>query len=204
VRIHFSKSGYACFISHLDLPMLFGRAARRAGLRAEMTLGFSPHPKLALCPPLPVGVIALNEPADFWFVEWDGDSLANWRESLPRGIDILDAREVDGSSLNKLCAAASYSIEPLSGAEPSAIAEVLKIALAQMGAFLRAEARGCDALIAANDLERCGPSFMVRRLCESNVVVGWGDLSIVRTAVGGWNEEEARVIPLTEDRDYGF
>ncbi|MDR3321541.1 MAG: TIGR03936 family radical SAM-associated protein, partial [Synergistaceae bacterium] len=164
LRIHFSKSGFACFISHLDLPMLFGRAARRAGLRAEMTQGFSPHPRLALCPPLPVGVIALSEPADFWFEAWDGDSLSRWGEALPPGIEILDAREVDGLSLNKLCSAASWSIESLFGVEPAAIAEVLASALGEMGALLRAEARGGTAFVAAGDLERCGPSFMVKRL----------------------------------------
>jgi hypothetical protein len=202
LRIHFSKSGFACFISHLDLPMLFGRAARRAGLKAEMTQGFSPHPRLALCPPLPVGVVAVSEPADFWFEAWNSGFVQRWNEMLPTGIWILDAYEVDGPSLNKLCTAASWSIEPLSGAEPGAIAEVLAPALDEMGALLRAEALGSEAVVAAGDLERCGPSFMVKRLRDAGVVSGWSDLSIARTAVGRWSDEEGRVIPLTEDR-YG-
>jgi radical SAM-linked protein len=199
VRIHFSKTGYACFISHVDLPMLFGRSARRAGLVPEQTQGFSPHPKLALCPPLPVGVIGVGEPADFWFAAWGDISLDRWREFLPDGVDISDARETDGPALNKLCQAASYSFEPLISVEPARIAETLEPALRESEAFLAAYAEGREAVIVASDLERCGVSFMVRTLVESGVVSGWGDLSTARLAVGRWSADERRVNPLTED-----
>jgi radical SAM-linked protein len=199
VRIHFAKTGYACFISHIDLPMVFGRAARRAGLLMEQTQGFSPHPRLALCPPLPVGVMGAGEPADFWFLAWERDSLDRWRDSMPSGIEITDAREVDGLSLNKLCSAAEYSFEPLHGADPVRVAEVLGSALRDKEAFLAASVRGGEAIISASDLERCGPSFMVRQLVETSVVSGWSDLSIVRTAVGRWSTNNSRVVPVMED-----
>jgi radical SAM-linked protein len=196
VRIHFSKTGYACFISHIDLPMLFSRAARRAGLTAEQTQGFSPRPKLALCPPLPVGVVGVSEPADFWFARWDDDSLGRWRTFLPPGIDIASAIEVDGPSLNKLCGAASYSIEPLARVETGRISEVLERSLSETGELLEARVSGKEIVVAVSDLERCGPSLMVKLLVESAVVSGWSDLSIARTAVGRWNSEESRVVPL--------
>jgi hypothetical protein len=201
IRIHFAKTGYACFISHLDLPMLFSRAARRAGLVPELTQGFSPHPRLVLCPPLPVGTVGVNEPADFWFAEWGEGTLARWRDFLPRGIDITDAREIaddNTPSLNKLCTAASYMFEPLAGADPEAIADILESALRENGAFLAASVTPGAVLVASCDLERSGLSFMVKRLAESGAVSGWGGLAITRMAVGSWNEEAGRVISLTE------
>lgn len=199
VRIHFSKKNFACFISHIDLPMLFGRAARRAGLRAELTQGFSPHPRLALCPPLPVGVMGLREPADFWFLEWDGDSLGRWNANMPRGIEILSAREVDGVSLNKLCAAASYEIELLNGASADDAAAVLEDTLKEANALLAISADGEIVRLAASDLERCGPSRMVKNLVESGLITAWDDLAITRTEVGGWDAARRVVIPLTEE-----
>jgi hypothetical protein len=172
----------------------------------EQTQGFSPHPKLALCPPLPVGVIGIAEPAEFWFAEWGDRSLEAWRRFLPRGIDISEAREVDGPSLNKLCAAAVYSIEPNMGFDPAAIAECLELALEEKGILLGAEVSGGSAILSLSGLDCYGPSYMVKSLVESSVVSGWSDLSITRTAVGRWSEEAKTVIPLTadymEDKEY--
>jgi hypothetical protein len=165
---------------------------------AERTQGFSPHPKLALCPPLPVGVIGLGEPADFWFVDWEEDSLRRWRKFLPSGIDIISARIVDGPSLNKLCAAAAYSIEPLTGAGPNFISDVLSRSLKEMNALLRSDVLGGEVVVATNDLERCGPSYMVKKLVESSVISAWSDISIARTAVGLWNEKDGTVAPVAD------
>lgn len=200
IRIHFSKKGYACFISHIDLPMLFGRAARRAGLLPEQTQGFSPHPHLALGPPLPVGVTALCEPADFWFVAWDDAALGRWNDHLPVGVEILRGEIVDGVSLHKLCTAAAYRIEPQpGGADAGEIASALEGTLREAGALLRAYAADGVAYVCARDLERCGPSRMVKDLIALGVVAGWSDLDIARTAVGSWHAETEKVIPLTEE-----
>ncbi|MDR3353451.1 MAG: TIGR03936 family radical SAM-associated protein [Synergistaceae bacterium] len=198
IRIHFSKTGYACFISHIDLPMLFGRAARRAGLATEFTQGFSPHPKLALGPPLPVGVSALREPAEFWFSLWNDDLSERWRLNLPDGIDIIGACETDGPSLNKLCSAAEYLIRPVCGASPREIADVLGPLLEGHGALYDISERDGGLSVSSGDLERSGVSFMVKGLVSSGVKPGWRGLRLSRMAVGGWSAEEHRVIPLTE------
>ena len=198
IRIHFSKTGYACFVSHLDLPMLFGRAARRAGLTPEFTQGFSPHPKLTLGPPLPVGVAALREPADFWFSQWSDDLLGRWRLNLPAGIDIIGAVEADGPPLNKLCSAAEYLIKPICGVSPNEISDVLTPMLEEHHALYGIAESGGDLLVSSGELERCGVSFMVKGLVSSGVIPGWRGLRISRTAVGGWSAEERRVIPLME------
>lgn len=197
VRIYFSKTDLACFISHTDLPMLFSRAARRAGLKPERTQGFSPHPRLALAPPLPVGVVGLREPADFWFDAWDDASFPAWRGKMPAGVAILEAREIRdpaSPSLAKLCAAASYRIAGAAGAE--AIARALEAPLRASGGLLALSAQGDWAALAVRDLERNGPSGMVRALKEAGLVSGWSELSVTRTAVGGWDEAEKRVVPV--------
>ncbi|MDR1472734.1 MAG: TIGR03936 family radical SAM-associated protein [Synergistaceae bacterium] len=199
IRIHFSKRGYASFISHMDLPALFSRAAARAGLRMERTNGFSPHPRLALCPPLPVGVEGLSEPADFWFVEWEPGSRDAWNRSLPDGIGISSAVPVDGVSLNKLCSAASYIVTPLGGASPRDVTGVIETTLRENGALLDVSASGDEVLVSSSDLERCGPSRMVKDLVSARLISGWGDLHMVRAAVGRWDPDGMRVIPLTEE-----
>ena len=203
IRIHFSKTGFASFISHIDLPMLFGRAARRAGLAAEMTQGFSPHPKLALASPLPVGVMGLCEPADFWFDNWSDDSLQRWRAAMPEGIDILHAHPVSGDSpvkLHKLCTAASYSFE-LCRRELSAqmVSGVLDEAMKALDALLKVEMCDREVRLSVNNTEQGGASYMVKSLIAGSAVDGWSDIRVTRTAVGRWSRDEMRVIPLMEE-----
>ena len=196
IRIQFSKTGLACFISHTDLPMLFGRAARRAGLKPELTQGFSPHPRLVLAPPLPVGVVGLREPADFWFEAWSDESFPLWRGKMPQGVELLSAEEIanpQGPSLTKLCVAASYRIASTVGIEAEKIADALAVPLRESEALLDITTEGNETALAVRDLERNGPSGMVRILKEAGLVTEWSELAVVRTAVGGWDEAEKRV-----------
>lgn len=55
VRIRFSKSGQAIYISHLDINRLMARAVRRADLPMWYTQGFNPHPYIAFALPLSLG-----------------------------------------------------------------------------------------------------------------------------------------------------
>lgn len=201
IRIHFSKKNYGAFTSHIDLPVLFGRAARRAGLRPEQTQGFSPHPRLALCPPLPVGVTGLREPADFWFEDWRDDLLDAWRAHMPQDIDIVEAWEIDAQSvsLNKLCTAASYEIRPTGGASADDVAALLAGVLTSEGALRAICASSGVVCVTAGELERCGASRMVRELIASGLIDGWGDLAMTRTLVGRWSAERGQIIPLTEE-----
>jgi hypothetical protein len=199
VRFHFAKRARAAFVSHIDLPVLFSRAARRAGLTMEITQGFSPHPKVALGPPLPVGVVGLCEPAEMWFGDWSGGSLDEWRRFMPEGIEILQARRVDGPPLSRLCAAASYIVVPVCAGAAERTALVLETELSALGSLLGISEEGGSVFVSVTDLERSGPSKMVRSLSDAGVVSGWPGLSIVRTAVGLWGGTERGVIPLTEE-----
>ncbi|MBQ9964192.1 MAG: DUF2344 domain-containing protein, partial [Clostridia bacterium] len=55
MRITFSKTGSARYISHLDLNRTMTRAVRRAGLPIWYTEGFNRHPYLTFAAPLSLG-----------------------------------------------------------------------------------------------------------------------------------------------------
>ena len=66
-RVFYQKVGLLRFISHLDwMRMLFRRIAI-LDLQTVFTQGFSPHPKVSLSPPLPVGVEGMGEFFDISF-----------------------------------------------------------------------------------------------------------------------------------------
>jgi hypothetical protein len=199
VRIFFSKGGRALFVPHIDLPVLFARAARRAGLGMEYTQGFSPHPKTEFGPPLPVGVEGVDEPAEFWPLEWHDNSLGRWAGVMPDGIALTGAREVSGRSLSKLCRDASYAIRFLNGISPRAAASVLEREFTALGTLMSIGANGDEVEISVTDLERSGASKMVKALSAAGLTSGWPDTAITRTAVGRMDETLGRVIPLREE-----
>lgn len=66
-RVFYSKTGLLRFISHLDWMRMLFRRISSLKLDTVYTMGFSPHPKLSLSPPLPVGVESLAEFFDISF-----------------------------------------------------------------------------------------------------------------------------------------
>jgi len=69
VRIRFSRSGDARFVSHLDQLRSLARAVNRSGVPVWNTEGFNPHPHLVFANPLSVGFTADSEIMDIRLVE---------------------------------------------------------------------------------------------------------------------------------------
>jgi radical SAM family uncharacterized protein/radical SAM-linked protein len=65
LRIRYSVTGMARFLSHLERGNVLRRALTRTGLTLVYTSGYSPRPKTALGPPLAVGIASTAELADF-------------------------------------------------------------------------------------------------------------------------------------------
>lgn len=65
LRLIFSKTGRAVWISHLDVMRLFQRAFKRSGLLLKHTQGFNPRPSVSIALPLSVGVESDCELLDF-------------------------------------------------------------------------------------------------------------------------------------------
>jgi radical SAM-linked protein len=100
VRLRFKKEGDLRFISHLELASLFHRASKRADLSLGYSEGFHPMPRIVFASALPVGVESLAEVVE---LELEGTSSASdvkkrLNESLPSGIEIIEAQEVPLSS----------------------------------------------------------------------------------------------------------
>lgn len=66
-RVYYQKLGLLRFISHLDWMRMLFRRISVLELQTIFTQGFSPHPKVSLSPPLPIGVEGMNEFFDIAF-----------------------------------------------------------------------------------------------------------------------------------------
>jgi len=64
LRITFSRGEEVKYIAHLDIMRLWERALRRAGIPIAYSQGFSPHPKISIAAPLPIGVTSDGELMD--------------------------------------------------------------------------------------------------------------------------------------------
>jgi radical SAM-linked protein len=69
LRIRFSRGPEIKFISHLDIVRLWQRAFNRAGIQIAYSSGFTPHPRIALAAPLPLGVTSEAELMDIYCVK---------------------------------------------------------------------------------------------------------------------------------------
>jgi radical SAM-linked protein len=96
LRITFSRGDEVKYLSHLDLMRLWERALRRAGIPLAYSQGFSPHPRISIAAPLPIGVTSDGELMDillqkktspYFFIKMVG-------EQLPHGIDIAGVAQV--------------------------------------------------------------------------------------------------------------
>lgn len=95
VRLRFSKTGQAKYISHLDVNRVFSRALSRAKINLWYTEGFNPHPYMSFSLPLSLGVESLCENVDIRIVDDISDDEIKQRmnDTLPRGIRVLDVYE---------------------------------------------------------------------------------------------------------------
>ncbi|MCI9596354.1 MAG: DUF2344 domain-containing protein [Firmicutes bacterium] len=112
--IKFSKEGYICYTSHLDLLRLFKRAFKKAGIRLSYSQGFNPHPKMGFAQPLSLGYVSVGE-----YLEFETDKAYDPGElkdlisaQMPEGIRIFSCESMGGQkrSLASRNHAAEYII----------------------------------------------------------------------------------------------
>ncbi|MFJ9179781.1 TIGR03936 family radical SAM-associated protein [Streptomyces sp. NPDC102360] len=101
IRLRYTKRGRLRFTSHRDFQRAFERALRRAAVPMAYSAGFTPHPKVSYANAAPTGTgseaeyleIALTAPRD-------PEKLRELLdESMPTGLDIVDAVEARTSGL---------------------------------------------------------------------------------------------------------
>ena len=91
IRIWFTKTGEASYISLLDLQRVMHRCLKRSGLPVWYTMGFNPHIYLTFACPLPLGQESLTDCVDCK-TEQETPDFEAWKQALnsvmPLGIVI--------------------------------------------------------------------------------------------------------------------
>ncbi|MDP2659387.1 MAG: TIGR03936 family radical SAM-associated protein [Dehalococcoidia bacterium] len=114
MRVTFSRGTDAKYCSHLDLMRLWERALRRAALPLAYSEGFTPHARIALASPLPVGVTSEGELMEVYLRKRVSPHffLDQIRPQLPAGMDISQVEEANiaAPSLQALVRFAEYQV----------------------------------------------------------------------------------------------
>ena len=115
LRIRFGRGEEVKFISHLDIMRFWERAFRRARIPLAYSEGFSPHPRISLAAPLPVGMISDAELMDIMLTGWmspQGFSAGVNRQLTP-GFEIMEVMPVSPTlpSLQSQIRQAEYRVE---------------------------------------------------------------------------------------------
>lgn len=114
LRARFTRGEAVKYISHLDLMRLWERALRRADIPLAYSQGFSPHPRICLAAPLPLGVTSESELIDVYLTRPSSTFffLKAVSRQLPQGIELKEAQglAVELPSLQSLVRHAEYRV----------------------------------------------------------------------------------------------
>jgi radical SAM family uncharacterized protein/radical SAM-linked protein len=93
IRMQFTKTGRLKYLSHLDLMVLFQRAAARARIPVAFSQGFNPHPRMSFGPALSVGVESECEFLDIETTRYvePQDAMEALNRTLPSGMAVTQA-----------------------------------------------------------------------------------------------------------------
>lgn len=127
--IKFSKQGYICYTSHLDMLRLFKRAFKKAGVKLSYSKGFNPHPKMGFAQPLSLGYSSIAEYLEFETeTPYKPEELKALMESqMPEGVCIFQCEET-GAQKKSMAArteAAEYILAIPTGSPPEKDANTL-------------------------------------------------------------------------------
>ena len=125
-RLLFSKTGRACYISHLDLMATFQRVFLRAGVPIWQTQGFNKHAYVSIALPLSVGYSSDCEILEFNLDEGMGMDLvpAHMNACMPEGIHVSQCYAIE-TPLKRLAEIAwSITMEYDGGVPATAVTEI--------------------------------------------------------------------------------
>ncbi|MFJ9863562.1 TIGR03936 family radical SAM-associated protein [Streptomyces sp. NPDC101165] len=119
IRLRYTKRGRLRFTSHRDFQRAFERALRRAEVPMAYSAGFTPHPKVSYANAAPTGTGSEAEYLEIALTaSRDPETLRDLLdESLPTGLDIVDAVEARTSGLADRLTASVWELR-LDGVDP--------------------------------------------------------------------------------------
>lgn len=167
LRVTFSRGEEVKYISHLDMMRLWERALRRAGVPPAYSGGYSPHPRISIAAPLPIGVTSEGELLDvvvqrrvspYYFIKVVSGQM-------PRGIAIEGVVQVEmgAPSLQSQVRQAEYRVEIETDRGPQEVEEAL-------GSFMGREHVPWQHMRQA-EVRR----YDIRSLVDRVWLLGWGD-----------------------------
>src|SRR3954468_2902680 len=118
IRLRYTKRGRLRFTSHRDFQRAFERALRRAEVPMGYSAGFTPHPKVSYANAAPTGVGSEAEYLEIALAEAREPEKLRLLldESLPGGLDVVDAVEARTSGLAERLEASVWQLR-LDGVE---------------------------------------------------------------------------------------
>ncbi|MFJ2646612.1 TIGR03936 family radical SAM-associated protein [Streptomyces sp. NPDC087420] len=130
IRLRYTKRGRLRFTSHRDFQRAFERALRRAEVPMAYSAGFTPHPKVSYANAAPTGTGSEAEFLEIALVEHrDPEKLRQLLdESLPTGLDIIDAVEARTSGLADRLTASVWELR-LEGVRPEEAGHAVSVFL---------------------------------------------------------------------------
>jgi radical SAM-linked protein len=135
LRLSYSRGEKLKFLSHLDLMRLWERSLRRAGVPPAYSEGYSPHARISMAAPLPVGVVGKNEIMDVVLSSEISPELFIQKVSiqLPDGIRIIEALniELEAPSLQARLHFAEYLVEVKTDRDSTLVENDLKALLSR-------------------------------------------------------------------------
>jgi radical SAM-linked protein len=120
IRLRYTKRGRLRFTSHRDFQRAFERALRRAEVPMAYSAGFTPHPKVSYANAAPTGTGSEAEYLEIALTQArDPEKLRILLdESMPTGLDIIDAVEARTSGLADRLTASVWELR-LDGVDPA-------------------------------------------------------------------------------------
>ncbi|MFE7837720.1 TIGR03936 family radical SAM-associated protein [Streptomyces sp. NPDC057474] len=120
IRLRYTKRGRLRFTSHRDFQRAFERALRRAEVPMAYSAGFTPHPKVSYANAAPTGTGSEAEYLEIALTDArDPEKLRILLdESMPTGLDIVDAVEARTSGLADRLTASVWELR-LDGVDPA-------------------------------------------------------------------------------------
>lgn len=203
IRIWFTKTGEASYISLLDLQRVMHRSLKRSGLPVWYTLGFNPHIYLTFACPLPLGQESLVESVDCKTEEEEVD-FDLWKNTLntvmPLGIAVtkvepaaIKAEHIGFAKYTVTCGNAGMpaAIDAYNRAESVSVQKKSKrgFKTIEMKEHLpqityTAEGDGCrfELLLPASETLNLNPSLLLGYFAE-NYGIPATDSAVLRTAL---------------------